>query len=145
MMNNYCDCNEMSRLSCEISVFYSLWKILKHFLLFQMSFMRQWLHIFVPYIENSLISNSLISKGHNIMSPIGTAGAPKICPLYRISLRSRVTISRVDCIFNLFYIYMKFLPFRCEKNLLSTLSRPGQAHDFRGYREDKIVDFPKFS
>ena len=34
---------------------------------------------FVPYIENSLISNSLISKGLNIMSPIGTVGAPKIC------------------------------------------------------------------
>ena len=33
------------------------------------------------------------------MFPIGTAGAPKICPLYRISLRSRVTISRVDCTF----------------------------------------------
>ena len=57
--------------------------------------------LFVPYIKNSLISNSLISKGLNIMSPIGTAGAPKICPLYRISPRSRVTISRVDCIFKM--------------------------------------------
>ena len=110
LMTYHCGeyCNEMSWFSCEISVFYSLWKILKRFLLFQISFMRQWLQLFIPYIENSLISNSLISKGLNIMSPIGTAGAPKICPLYRISLRSRVTISRVDCILknNLFLAWV---------------------------------------
>ena len=41
----------------------------------------------------------LISKGLNIISPIG---AVRMCIknlyLYRISLRSRVTISRIDCI-----------------------------------------------
>ena len=56
------------------------------------------MQLFVSYIEHSLSSNSLISKGLYTISPIGTAGAPEICPLYRISLRSRVTISRVDCI-----------------------------------------------
>ena len=45
------------------------------------------------------MSNSLISKGLNIMSAIGTASATNICPLYRISFISRVTISRVDCIY----------------------------------------------
>ena len=85
-----------------LSVKYPFLQFMKHFK--ALSFISNVIYeamtaTFFPLYRESLISNSLISKGLNIMSPIGTAGATKICPLYRISLRSRVTISRIDCIY----------------------------------------------
>ena len=59
--------------------------------------MKQRQQNFVPYIENSLILNSLISRGLNIMPlPMGIADTPKFIPYIEFSL-DQVTISRVDC------------------------------------------------